>query len=79
LPEFCLGWLKQHKYSKKAIKEVHQWIAPIEEHFYNDNCTNAISEIFDGLNPSNGKGCIQQAWSIGMMVLLLTILKKYPK
>jgi predicted glycogen debranching enzyme len=71
LPEFCIGWLKQNKYSKAAIKEVHQWIAPLEEHFYNDNGINAISEIFDGLNPRDGKGCIQQAWSVGMMIKLL--------
>ncbi len=71
LPEFCLGWLKQHKYSKAAIQEVHQWIAPLEKHFYNDNGINAISEIFDGLNPGDGKGCIQQAWSVGMLIKLL--------
>ncbi len=72
LPEFCLGWLKLHKYSKDAIQEVHHWIAPLEEHFNNDNGINGISEIFDGLNPNDGKGCIQQAWSVGMMIKLLT-------
>jgi predicted glycogen debranching enzyme len=71
LPEFCLGWLQQNKYSKAAIKEVQQWVAPLEEHFYNDNGISAISEIFDGLNPGDGKGCIQQAWSVGMMIKLL--------
>jgi predicted glycogen debranching enzyme len=71
LPEFCLAWLKHHKYSKAAVEEVHLWIAPLEEHFYNDNGINAISEIFHGLNPKDGKGCIQQAWSVGMMIKLL--------
>ncbi len=79
LPEFCLGWLKQHKYSKTSIKEIHQWIAPLEEHFYNDNGINAISEIFDGLNPNDGKGCIQQAWSVGMMIKLLKELNEIKK
>ncbi len=76
LPEFCIGWLKQNEYSKAAISEVHEWIAPLEEHFYNDNGINAISEIFDGLNPMDGKGCIQQAWSVGMMIKLLKDINK---
>ncbi len=77
LPEFCIGWLKQHKYSKAAVKEVLQWIAPLEEHFYNENGIHAISEIFDGLNPRDGKGCIQQAWSVGMMIKLLKDIPEY--
>jgi predicted glycogen debranching enzyme len=71
LPEFCLGWLKQYQYSVTAVKQVRQWIAPLEDHFYNHNGIEAISEIFDGLNPSDGKGCIQQAWSVGMLIKLL--------
>lgn len=71
LPEFCLAWLKQNDYSKEAVREVQKWIAPIEEHFYSDNGIHGISEIFDGLNPKDGKGCIQQAWSVGMMIKLL--------
>jgi glycogen debranching enzyme len=66
-----LQHIKQYQFSKAAIKEVQQWIAPLEAHFYNDNGINAISEIFDGLNPGDGKGCIQQAWSVGMMIKLL--------
>ena len=31
----------------------------------------AISEIFDGENPGPGKGCFQQAWSIGMLIKVL--------
>ena len=71
LPEFCLGWLKVHNNSPAALEEVRTWIAPLEEHFYNENGIHAISEIFDGLNPKDGKGCIQQAWSVGMMIKLL--------
>jgi len=76
LPEFCLGWLNQNEYSPKSLKEVTAWIAPLENHFYNENGINAISEIFDGLDPKDGKGCIQQAWSVGMMIKLLKVMNE---
>lgn len=78
LPEFCIASLKANKNSKKSITEVKKIIKPLKEHFYNDNGINGISEIFDGNNPKSGKGCINQAWSVGMMILLLTILKNIP-
>ncbi len=71
LPEFCLGWLKFHNFSKASVQDVKTWIKPLEEHFYNADGIHSISEIFDGLNPTDGKGCIHQAWSIGMMIKLL--------
>lgn len=69
--EYALAYLKTNKYSAKAKKEIESKMAGLKRHFYEDNCLHGISEIFDGLNPASGKGCVQQAWSIGMLLKVL--------
>ncbi|MFN0080957.1 MAG: amylo-alpha-1,6-glucosidase [Ferruginibacter sp.] len=53
-----------------AANCLHVWKASekLQHHFYNEDCLMCISEIFDGLEPANGKGCVQQAWSVSMML-----------
>ena len=31
-------------------------------------CAGQLPEIYDGENPSQGKGCFAQAWSVGEML-----------
>lgn len=69
--EYALAYLKTHKYSAKAQKEIEAKMAALKQHFYEDNCLHGISEIFDGLHPASGKGCVQQAWSVGMLLKVL--------
>lgn len=69
--EYALAYLKVNNYSANARKIIGQKAEALKHHFYNENGLYAISEIFDGENPHNGKGCIQQAWSIGMTIKAL--------
>ncbi len=73
--EYALAYLKANSYSAKAKKEIITKMEALKQHFYEDNCLHGISEIFDGSNPKQGKGCIQQAWSIGMLVKVLLELQ----
>ena len=73
LGDYYLAYLKAHNYSAKAKKEIRQYIAPLKQHFYQEDGIHAISEIFDGETPSAGRGTIQQAWSLS--ALLLTLAK----
>ncbi len=73
--EFFSAYLKMNKQSVASIKQVQQWILPLKAHFYNDNCTHGISEIFDGENPGAGKGTIHQAWSISSLIKVLTDIR----
>ncbi len=75
LGEFFTAYLKTNKQSAASIKQVHQWVIPLKEHFYNDNCIHGISEIFDGENPGAGKGTIHQAWSVSVLIKVLTDIK----
>lgn len=74
--EYALAYLKTHNYSAKARKEIQSRMAALKHHFYEDNCLHGISEIFDGLNPASGRGCVQQAWSVGMLMKVLLELQK---
>ena len=51
-------------------KEVFHQLKQLRDHFYMDAGLHCISEIFDGLNPEKGKGCIQQAWSVAAVTKL---------
>lgn len=69
--EYALAHLKVHGYSEEARQWVRDHSRTLEQHFYQDAGLHAISENFDGENPSQGKGCIHQAWSVGMTLLAL--------
>ncbi|MGZ4098274.1 MAG: amylo-alpha-1,6-glucosidase [Bacteroidia bacterium] len=71
LPEYHLAYLKVNDYSLKSKREVESQLKYLKSHFYNDECLNGISEIFDGAYPRSGKGCIHQAWSVSNLILLI--------
>ena len=70
IAEYLEAYLKVNKYTKKAKKEVLEKLKPLEDHFYNRDCIHGISEIFDGESPKDGRGCINQAWSVAGIIKL---------
>ena len=58
---------------RKVIKE----LLPLKNHFYKEQGLHCISEVFDGENPLEGKGTIQQAWSVAALIKLYTDYKLY--
>ncbi len=69
--EYALAYLKINKNSAAAKKWVNDHVAQLEHHFYKEEGLYCLSENFDGGVPSEGKGCIHQAWSVGMTLLAL--------
>ncbi|MCK0146610.1 amylo-alpha-1,6-glucosidase [Arenibacter sp. F26102] len=51
---------------KKVLSELE----PLKEHFYFYNGIHCISEVFNGDDPKEGKGCIHQAWSVAAIIKL---------
>ncbi|MFZ1677580.1 MAG: amylo-alpha-1,6-glucosidase [Saprospiraceae bacterium] len=76
LGEYLLAYLNVHAHSLKAKKHVLEMMGPMKEHFYHADCIHGISEIFDGENSGPGKGCIHQAWSVGMLLRVFDELKE---
>ncbi len=64
LGDYYSALLKVNKFSLKSRKEVLQSMEVLKSHFYEEDCIHGISEIFDGKNPNEGRGTVQQAWSI---------------
>jgi predicted glycogen debranching enzyme len=72
LMEYWEAYLKVNDYSDKAKKQAVNSLKKLKDHFYNSDCIHGISEIFDGDEPKEGRGCIQQAWSVAAIVKLYT-------
>lgn len=68
LGEYWRACLRQKKYSRAAKKQIWTQIKPLLAHFYGNDGLHAVSEIFDGQRPATGRGCIQQAWSVGALI-----------
>jgi predicted glycogen debranching enzyme len=66
--EWALAYLKHHGFDSLDCLYIWNASKKLQRHFYNEGCLNAIAEIFDGLEPNTGKGCVQQAWSISMLL-----------
>ncbi len=63
--------------SVKNKKEVIRELQSLKEHFYNEFGIHCISEVFDGKTPKQGKGTIQQAWSVSALIKLYSDYKLY--
>ena len=68
--EYFEAYLKVNKNSKAAKKKVIKLLEPLKNHFYKSDCIHGISEIFDGDKPKEGRGCINQAWSVAGLIKL---------
>lgn len=69
--EYALAYMKVHQDSPESTQWVQQHVQALKDHFYDHAGLYCISENFDGDHPLEGKGCIHQAWSIGMTLLAL--------
>ena len=67
---FLEAYLKVNGYTKKSKQEVIKRLQTLQEHFYSKDCIHGISEIFDGDQPNDGRGCINQAWSVAGIIKL---------
>lgn len=71
LSEYWQAYLKVADFSEAAKAEMRASLKQIKAHFYENDCICGISEIFDGLEPNQGRGTANQAWSVAAIVKLL--------
>lgn len=69
--EYMMALLKANEYSKESIQECKNIIDGFQDHFYNNTGIHCIAEILDGKDPKDGKGTIQQAWSVTALIRVL--------
>lgn len=74
---FCDGWLRV--YGEGGVSRVRKLIMGFEETL-TEAGISTISEIYDGDPPHSPRGAISQAWSVGEILRIYTLLEtKYPE
>ncbi|MBK7488452.1 MAG: glycogen debranching enzyme family protein [Bacteroidales bacterium] len=77
LGPFCDGWLRV--YGEGGVSRVRKLIMGFEETL-TEAGISTISEIYDGDPPHSPRGAISQAWSVGEILRIFTLLEKnYPE
>jgi len=61
--------------TKEVSDKIKISLNALRKHFYESDCINGVSEIFDGLKPEEGKGAVQQAWSVSALIQLQLMYK----
>ena len=67
LGAYYRAYLRVHGNTPEAVKTVREGLANIPV-MLRQGCAGQLPEIYDGENPSEGKGCFAQAWSVGEML-----------
>lgn len=62
-----------------VLEKIESSVEVLKKHFYEEGCIQGIAEIFDGQNPQEGKGTVNQAWSVSALIQLLEISKNLTK
>jgi predicted glycogen debranching enzyme len=77
LGPFCDGWLRV--YGEGGVSRIRKLIMGFEETL-TEAGISTISEIYDGDPPHSPRGAISQAWSVGEILRIFTLLEKnYPE
>ncbi len=71
LGEYWQAYMRVHDFSDEANLKMFNSMESLKNHFYQHDCLYGISEIFDGLTPKDGRGTVNQAWSLGAIIKLL--------
>jgi glycogen debranching enzyme len=67
LGPFVTAWMKVHKPDRDSHATVTSWLATFEKHL-GEAGLGQISEIFDGDEPHEARGCVAQAWSVAELL-----------
>ena len=75
LGAYYLAYLKVHGGTKAAAQEVRQAMLPMEA-ILREGCVGQIPEIYDGETPALSRGCFAQAWSVGEILRVYSVLER---
>ena len=69
------AYLKVHGNTFEAVEAVKVGLANVVT-MMRQGCAGQLPEIYDGDNPSEGKGCFAQAWSVGEILRVYEAIEK---
>ena len=76
ISEYTEAYCKVYGLNPQSKAHIESLVGLLKNHFYNADCIGGVSEIFDGLAPQQGKGTIQQAWSVSALIRIMYMLQK---
>jgi glycogen debranching enzyme len=65
---FIEAYLKVNEFSNESKIQTAEFMEPLLRHLTENGCLGSISEIFDGDEPQEPKGCFAQAWSVAELI-----------
>jgi glycogen debranching enzyme len=65
---FIEAYLKVNEFSRESKVKAAEFILPLLRHMTESGGLGSISEIFDGDDPQEPRGCIAQAWSVAELI-----------
>ena len=72
------AYLKVNGNTPEAVQTVKEGLANIPV-MMRRGCAGQLPEIYDGDNPSEGKGCFAQAWSVGEILRVYEVIDSIEK
>lgn len=72
LGDYFASLLKTKGDRPETRQEIMTALESLRSHFYKAGCIHGIAEIFDGQPPGEGRGTVQQAWSVGALLQVLS-------
>ena len=76
ISEYAVAYQNVYGHHPQSKAHIESLLGALKNHFYNEGCIGGVSEVFDGLEPNNGKGTIQQAWSVSALLRIKYLLQK---
>lgn len=69
---FIDAFLRVNGTDRVTKAEALEMLEPLLDHFTDSGCVQSVSEIFDGDEPHNPRGCFAQAWSVAELLRAYT-------
>lgn len=76
LGAFIEAYLRTNDFSKDSKVNAMNYLKPLLKHMAEDACIGSISEIFDGDQPQQPRGCFAQAWSVAEVLRAYKMITK---
>jgi len=71
---FIEAYLRTNDFSKESKRKAMRYLRPLLRHINESGCIGSISEIFDGDQPQEPKGCFAQAWALAEVLRAYTLI-----
>ncbi len=71
---FIEAYLRTNDFSKDSKRRAMRYLRPLLRHINESGCIGSISEIFDGDEPQEPKGCFAQAWALAEVLRAYTLI-----